>query len=380
MRSFEVAKVRSVVAVLLALAGCTSELTPEEMAELDARGPYVDEANDDEVASTTLALTGVAASTGFVWANKPSEMNPYAPNAGFSFNSAGKENRITKLHDNGVGRYRVDMPGLTAPGNVQVTAYGSNRNRCNLRSAPTNSVSGVSFEVACYTHDGIAADNVFVAFFNNTGDTTNGVSMASVSTTGEVSQIANVLTATRRSTGSYRIFMPNTGWDGVPFATARSTNGSFCHPSFTGLHITEHDGIMQATDIRCFNVEGEPANVSFHFTQMRRQTFSKLQNANGLSASTNDNAPGSFYSSTGSLRVSHFDYIDPASLNVTFFDPRTVSQSTSLVAAFTTEPVSCKPAIWFPGSNFVTSVVCHDVSGAARKVRVGNAIFGVPAP
>jgi hypothetical protein len=360
-------------ALLLALTGCASELTPEEIADFEDQGPYV---GDDEVASTAQALAGVPASTGYIWANDATRTTPYEPFGAWSFNSEGEDNIVDKQEANGVGRYRVEMKGLTAPGNVQVTAYGPGAARCNLRSLATNANGGIRFDVNCFTAGGIHTDSMFVAFYNNTGDTSGKLAMASVSSTAEVSDIANILTATRLNTGHYRIFMPRTIGTGVPFATARTTLGSFCHPSRHGVDL--EDGIKEFADIRCFNSSGNPTNVAFQFTYMSKPNFTQIESALSVSESTSDNLPGGYYSSTDSFRVVNFDYTDPTSLNVGVFWTGVTTQTTSLVNAYSTSAVFCKPSGWFGTDHYTTSVLCHDVTGAARKARVTNAFFGVP--
>jgi hypothetical protein len=363
-------------ALLIALTGCASELSPEEIADLEAEGPYVGEG---EVASTTQALTGVPASTGYLWANDSARETPYQPAASYSFNSEGEANTVDRQQEHGAGRYRVFMEGLSAPGNVQVTAYGNNAHRCNLRSAAVNSNGGVRFDVNCFTAQGVPVNSQFVVFYNNTGETNGELSMASVSASAGISDFANVWTAIKRSTGRYRIFVQGAinQTSGVPFATARGSNPSFCHPSQVAIDL---DYGTWFVDVDCFNMEGQRADTPFQFTYMTIPNFTQIESAVALSESTSDNFPGGHYSSTNSRRVVHFDYTDPTSLDVGVFWTGVSTQTTSLVSAFTSSAVSCKPRIWDPtsGDHFSTSVVCHNVLGEARKVRVSNGFFGVP--
>jgi hypothetical protein len=372
------------VTALLAVAGCASEvLTQEEADLLEAQGPYVEDTVDGEVQSTTQALSGVPAGTGYVWGSGATTTTPYVPFSNFSFNSAGRDNVITKLTAS-AGRYRIEMPGLFAPGNVQVMAYGNNTNRCNLRSEAINRNGAVRFEVACFTHDGMATDSQFVAFFNNTGDSTGKLAMASVGTTGLISNMAKVTRVDHLANGTYRVRLASTVGGGAPFVTARSTGANFCNPKSDTQLLEDVGGILVGThvvEVRCFDLHGVTTNTSFQFTYMDQPSFSGgLITANARSTSINDSRPLGFYSNTSSDREVFFDHTPFVNMSVNFFTPGINSRSMSLVNAVSSEAVFCRSA-WSTRSNasgfdVVTDVRCNDINGVKRGLSISNAIFG----
>ena len=162
---------------------------------------------------------------------------------------------------------------------------------------------------------------------------------------------------------------------GTPFATAVSTRANFCHPVH---HATDIEYDEDFADIHCFNASGQPANTAFEFTSLGETNFSQFESANSFSPSTNDSTPLGWYSSTDSSRNVSFDF-EGTLVAATFVSTGAWARTLFLVNAYGGNS-SCKPAYWIPVAgldNFMTVVVCHDVTGAATKQRITAGVFGV---
>jgi len=84
------------------------------------------------------------------------------PNGYYQFNSTGAINSVTNL---ATGQYRVDLPGLGAPGgNVHVTAYGGNHYCKTQRWFPSGSTMQVF--VNCFGPSGLPVNGRFTLLFN----------------------------------------------------------------------------------------------------------------------------------------------------------------------------------------------------------------------
>ena len=123
-------------------AGTPEEIDPEQASEL---GPDFDAAQANGI---RLA---------YVWANNRTAAS-YVPSVTYSHNSAGGTVQITR---SGTGRYAVRFAGLggsgQAGGNVQVTPYGSDSNRCKVRWWSSSGSDFVA-NVACFRSTGDAVD------------------------------------------------------------------------------------------------------------------------------------------------------------------------------------------------------------------------------
>lgn len=104
--------------------------------------------------------TGILRTTpaAYAWSDQP--LTPvYIPSLPYQFNSVGGTNTIRKL---GVGSYRVETFGQPLQnGDVQVTAYGTGNQHCNVTGwSPTSGIS-----VRCYTPVGGLVDTPFTVSF-----------------------------------------------------------------------------------------------------------------------------------------------------------------------------------------------------------------------
>jgi hypothetical protein len=106
-----------------------------------------------------LAIPG--ADSAYVAADQPSAAS-YTPALQYQFNSTGATNTITR---SATGTYKVHLPGLAANnGDIQVTGYGSDPNRCKVTGRGTTG-SELTVDILCLTPAGDPVDTNYTASF-----------------------------------------------------------------------------------------------------------------------------------------------------------------------------------------------------------------------
>jgi hypothetical protein len=107
----------------------------------------------------------------YAWADQPSSSS-YTPSLQYQRDTVGSKIGTITISRAGVGTYDVAMPfqniGLDG-GHVQVTAYGSGTNRCQIRNWSSNS-SGRTARILCYTSTGTMADSFFAMVYVGRSD------------------------------------------------------------------------------------------------------------------------------------------------------------------------------------------------------------------
>jgi hypothetical protein len=221
---------------------------------------------DSEFNLQYQANTGTATfDQGYVWANQPfsSSYNPPTPR---SWNSKGGTNTITR---SGLGRYMVTFPNLVVSGgNVQVTAYGTNSDYCNVTGW-----GGTVVQVACFNRFGLATDSQFTASYTTLRmpsaqwrtkgfymwmDQETNTSWHAPASPWRFSTHSTV-DARKEAAGEYQVaifgFPPSN--DTLPVVTAYNTN-RFCRITAWQPWI---DGALVV--VRCFTPSGTPADAKF---------------------------------------------------------------------------------------------------------------------
>jgi hypothetical protein len=103
---------------------------------------------------------------GYAWADQPSSSS-YTPSPQYQRDTVSNESGTITISRPGVGTYDVVMPfqnlGLDG-GHVQVTAYGTGTNRCQVSSWSSNS-TGRTAHIICYANDGTLADSYFAMVY-----------------------------------------------------------------------------------------------------------------------------------------------------------------------------------------------------------------------
>ena len=136
--------------------------SPGQVAEVDcfdASGALADSAFDLTFLAANNVLGVANLFSGYVWANNASAAS-YTPAKPYQYNSAKKVDTASRST---VGVYTVTLPGLgrsVATGDVQVTAYGSTDDFCQVGSW-SSSGSKMLAIVRCFTPADSAADSEF---------------------------------------------------------------------------------------------------------------------------------------------------------------------------------------------------------------------------
>jgi hypothetical protein len=148
---------------------------PGQVAEVDcfdASGVLADSAFDLTFLAGDSLLGVPKLFSGYVWANNASAAS-YTPAKPYQYSSANALNTISR---SGVGVYTVTLPGLgrsVPTGDVQVTAYGSTDDFCQVGSWGTVT-SNVLVTVRCFNPAGGPADSEFtLQYVSPPGNLTN---------------------------------------------------------------------------------------------------------------------------------------------------------------------------------------------------------------
>lgn len=197
----------------------------------------------------------------YVWASSPTSAS-YTPGAPYSWNSKGGTNTIQRL---GTGSYQVNFPSVTmAGGNVQVTAYGTGSEYCNVASW-----GGGAAYIACFTRTGAPVDTMFSASY-----TTNRMPSGQVWTHGFYMWNSNTnntawhtpaapyawssrttMQTRKVSTGVYEISVPGQQFtDATAVVSAYNTNKT--------CRVSGWSGSVTLT-VRCFTPGGSLADAQF---------------------------------------------------------------------------------------------------------------------
>jgi hypothetical protein len=365
---------------VLALAGaCATPLDPQTQAALEAEGAYSDDAgaaDDIEVDSLSQPLPGVPASEGFLRATQPTTAT-YYPSTSVSYNSAGGANKITRL---GTGRYRIDMPRLSAPGNAQVTSYGATSNRCNLHARPYAANSGVRFDVNCFTRTGTPADTTFMAFYQNSGDydgeeafgTVLGTTLYDGAYAGTVTPIGMYTQPT--VAGVYRIALHDSiSPRASAFVTSLGSTGAYCNPFSLGRDTTGNRLLVY-----CFAKNGTRAEASFSFLVMNESRWPQITSAAATSTvMSGDQAVDAYYSRTAAWEQAYFYRKVAGRYSSSFYDVGVNGASIALANARLPGALYCVPGEPRAGTaSYDVSVVCYQPDGVVADTNRSVALIG----
>lgn len=199
----------------------------------------------------------------FAYAYQPAPAAAWALHGGFTYNSAGGAMGFTRL---GVGDFQFTIGGISAFGNVQAHAHGSN-NRCKVVGwGPTSTDTVV--RVRCTTPAGAPVDDLAVVqYYHAAGNDplqtaylwANAPTAASYApsvlytynSTGGGNTIAHGV-----APGEYLALLPGlTSHGGDPQVTAYGASNDYCkidswYQSAAGTHVA----------VRCFDAAGDPVD------------------------------------------------------------------------------------------------------------------------
>jgi hypothetical protein len=318
---------------------------------------------------------------GFVWAQNST--GTFDADSGFSFNSVGGVNTITNT---GTGTYRVDFEGLGANvgGNVQVTAYGSGSEYCNVGSWTSNLMT-LQVNVSCFDKSGSPVNTRFAAsyaFRTDKPGADGGYAWADQESTASYTPFSayqwnstgTPITISRSGTGTYAVFLPGQDFvGGTAEVTAYGTN-RHCKVS---SWFPENGG--QTVNVLCFTPSGSAADARFALSFSRGSPNATFAFAYAWS---NDPTSSSFTADTTYQKGFIFgvgaDKLPPAKpvtvsrsgtgvYGVTFPGMDSVSGKTNVkVTAYGSDSARCKVQSW--GSN-TANVRCFSSTGAAKDSR-----------
>jgi hypothetical protein len=223
-----------------------------------------------EVESTQAPVTSVdggvlpTAMAGFVWANAPT--GSYDPDPGYSWNTRRTTNHVTQL---GTGLYRVDFPIPSTGGNVQVSAYGTQSEKCKVSSWAGTS-SSLQVYVRCFGDNGIGANTTFTVSYverEGTPGREGGYVYADQPSAPSYTprldyqwnSAGGAISITRSSPGVYLVNFPGqTQPGGTVEVTAYGADDHFCKVQGWVART-----FSQQVAVTCFTAAGSPADSYF---------------------------------------------------------------------------------------------------------------------
>jgi hypothetical protein len=226
---------------------------------------------------TNLRSTSTRYPLAYLWADQPTSAS-YVPFAGYQSNPSGALNRITRAS---VGSYTAFLPNLgmgpnlgVGAGHVEVTAYGSDAERCKVVSwGPSGSDQAV--RVKCFTVGGQPVDTQFTLTYAS-GDSildlgstynaaygwANNPTSASYTLIQPYTYNTNMnlyppsaSTARRLGVGDYATNYPVGLQNGNVQVTAYGIGSGFCKVAFWN----STDGIR----VRCYNASGALTDTQY---------------------------------------------------------------------------------------------------------------------
>lgn len=247
-------------------------------------------------ATTVAAMPAQAAPStgaGFVWANDPTAAL-YTPSAAYNYNSTDPldpVNTVARTVDATGPLYTVRFPdlGLTG-GTVQVTAYGSGSVACQVQSwSPLGDDQLV--RVRCFDNAGTAVNSRFTVAYTNVENPVNGElgyvwsnnaaptlhSAYTPSPTYQANSGGGTNTITRSSTGVYSVHMPGLGNPATTHVqvTPYGSEPARCVTPGWGYNVA---GNAQDATVRCYSLDGDPADTRFTLTIAAETSILGLKN------------------------------------------------------------------------------------------------------
>lgn len=213
------------------------------------------------IVGVILASGGEAAAsvrTAYVWADRPTSLEPYVANAAYASVTASG----ARIERSAVGRYSVDLAGfLGGPGslgNIQVSAYGTTGAFCQTVSW----ASRVS--VACFNASGVPADAQF-SLLATIADAGDPVAYAYAGRPAEGAYDAPAAYAVRDS-GAVRITRSGPGSYLVALGAATAGIGGTVQTTAYGAtprRCKTVGWILGAVSVSCTDAGGRPADSAF---------------------------------------------------------------------------------------------------------------------
>ncbi len=193
----------------------------------------------------------------YVWANNPATAN-YTPNPAYTYNNGNP----VSISRNGTGVYTVALGTIVATpgGNVQVTAYGPESNRCKVQNWSAGNV-----QVNCFDGSGNPSDSRFSLLFVRANLSDEGLAYvwgnnpAAANYTPNPAYSFNLgapVSITRQATGTYKVQLGN-------IASGSGQNAQVTAYGATNDHCKVVSWSGGAVNVRCFAPNGTPTDAQF---------------------------------------------------------------------------------------------------------------------
>jgi len=210
----------------------------------------------------------------YFWANQPGAAGPYAPAAGYAYDSTGVPTQIQRL---GAGDYLVYVNALSDlypddhnDGHLQVTAYNSAAVQCGMRVAGDENPTPLT--VRCFDAAGNPTDSRFTVSYSHE------VSVLAATPARGNAYIRNHFvdppyvagwwneggepSVTHVATGRYQVRFPALATPfGYATVSSQEVNGDYCHVSSWQRNVVTAE---QLVNVRCYDgVTHVPADQDF---------------------------------------------------------------------------------------------------------------------
>jgi hypothetical protein len=329
------------------------------------------------VAIPTFTSTGVAHAApvrgyAFLWANQPSNPDPYWPDFNFSANSTGGVNVVDRTS---LGAYTVTLPGLGGGGgHVQVVAQGTTSSGQRCKVTGWGGGTEVTVNVICMTGQSTFVDSEFsLSYQHNTwgsygyhagylwsGDANN----PSVDPAYSFNSRAGANAITREGIGLYRVYFGSvdTGQGNVQVTAYGGGNNDYCKVRYwntSGIYIACYDWAGRAVNTR-FTV-AYTANRSYTGSVTTQGAYGFASDAGNMDW-YNLAGPWTWHSNGGAVyarkRNTGRYEVDVSSI------PR-LNDSLPLVTAYGNNSTTrCRIGTWWvSGAGIRASVVCQSAGG-----------------
>jgi|KBSSwiStaDraftv2_1062776.scaffolds.fasta_scaffold90727_2 hypothetical protein len=186
----------------------------------------------------------------YLWADQPAAAD-YAPASTYRYDSTGGTPKVKRT---ATGRYRVTLPASAdlggEPYTFQVTAYGSTPMHCKITATY---VAAATHQVDCLNTSGIFADTTFEVTFASSGSFIGRDERRY----GEYTDVSPAVVV--NPGGNYTVPASEMGQDkGQVMAYAEGGDGTYCHTGGWAAAGTTLNMV-----VRCFNIDGSPAESQF---------------------------------------------------------------------------------------------------------------------
>ena len=308
----------------------------------------------------------------YVWSDQASKAS-FDPSAAYSFNSKKGKNRVTR---SGTGQYQVVLGGMAQRGgHVQVTAYGTTGDYCNVRRwGPSGRDQQVL--VDCFGPTGQAKDGRFSLFFTGPMSKAgwgayawaSGQNQPKITGAYHWSAAGKDIAVKKLGTGTYEV-----SFAGLGAGTGAKKGANVQVTAYGGSHaclptMWSSRGQDLVTQVRCTDAAGRAADGRFNIlATWPAQSLGYVWADKATAASY---SPSPTYAHNGAGGGTTIKRTDTGAYQVTFAglaDKRNTGANVQVTAYAAGR---CRVAGWSKSSkDMVVRVHCTDEAGRAKDQR-----------